>query len=293
MTIKELYNELLEAYAAANLNAITRKLILLYKSKNYGKIREIANKISKYVEINEEKDAKCFSKLIMLYHPDKGDSIRAELTRLYEQNNFESLQKYSHILILANIDKIAIEAIDQSIEYNPEYVWEPSNEDGYIYSNEYSDDGTFEETEYDEFERSFFNLIKIREYGRVDVEVPTYYFEDFEEFEMEGSGLELLDGVEYCIHVKILDISNNNLTDISNLWGLEYMEELYLANNQIGYIDILSNLTHLKIVDLAGNQIDDISPLLCLENLEYVNLAGNPVSVKQVKELEAKGVVVC
>lgn len=292
MTNKELYAELNEAYSQENLNRITGKLILLYKNKNYASIRAIANKISKYVDVNEEKDAKCFSKLVVLYHPDKGHAIREEIQRLYKQNKFDSLQKYAHIRLVEDIDNITVNIADQSIDYHPEYVWDTDSDDGYCTEPEADEDAYFDNQEEAEIERSFFNLIKIREYGRTNIELPTYYLEDFEEFELAECGLESLDGVEYCAHVKILDVSNNELTDISNLWDLHDLEELYLSNNQIGYIDALCNLTKLRIVDLSGNKIDDISPLFDLENLEYVNLVGNPIPKKQLNELEKKGCVV-
>ncbi|WP_159520495.1 leucine-rich repeat domain-containing protein [Sunxiuqinia indica] len=277
MTSKELYTKLTEAYSQENLNRITGKLILLYKNRNYASIRAIANKISKYVDINEERDAKCFSKLVVLYHPDKGHAIREEIQQLYEQNKFESLQKFAHIHLVQDIENLVVKVVDESIDYRPEYVWDTESDDG-----EYPDPGADEDTYYDnqddvDIERSFFNLIKIREYGRTNIELPNYYLEDFEEFELAESELDLLDGVEYCTHIKILDVSNNNLTDISNLWDLNDLEELYLSNNQIGYIDALSNLSKLRIVDLSGNEIDDISPLFDLENLEYVNLVGNRI----------------
>jgi Leucine-rich repeat (LRR) protein len=283
---KELYNELVFAYRDENLNQITGKLIVLYKQKNYPKIREIANKVSNYFPIDEENDAKCFSKLIMLYHPDKGDQIRKSIEEHYGKNDYENLKKHAHILILDNIEVSGDYTINEDVDYNPEYAWDVEKYDGY----EYEED---EENSHEEdYERSFYNLIKIREYGNVHIEFPTYYLEDFEEFEIAYSGLETLDGVEYCTHVKILDVSNNLISDIENLWSLEHLEELYLANNQIGYIDTLSNLTNLKILDLSGNQIDDISPLLSLEQLEYVNLIGNNVGNEHIDFLRAKDVVV-
>lgn len=292
ITNRELYTELTEAYSQENLNRITGKLILLYKNKNYATIRAIANKISKYVRIDEEKDAKCFSKLVVLYHPDKGYALREEIQRLYEQNKFDLLQKFAHIHLVQDFENLVVEAVDESIDYRPEYVWNTESDDGDYIDSENDDDAYFDNQYEGEIERSFFNLIKIREYGRMNIELPTYYLEDFEEFEMAESGLESLDGVEYCTHIKILDVSNNVLTDISNLWDLQDLDELYLANNQIGYIDALSNLSKLRVVDLSGNEIDDISPLFDLENLEYVNLVGNPIPKSQLKELESKDCVV-
>ncbi|WP_321345062.1 leucine-rich repeat domain-containing protein [uncultured Draconibacterium sp.] len=292
MRNKELYTELTEAYSQENLNRITGKLILLYKKKNYATIRAIANKISNYVNIDEKKDAKCFSKLVVLYHPDKGYAIREEIKQLYEQNKFDVLQKFAHIRFVQDIENLAIKEVDESIDYQPEYVWDTETEEIHNTVTEVDEDAYLDNQDEIETERSFFNLIKIREYSRTNIELPTYYLEDFEEFELAESGLESLDGVEYCSHVKILDVSNNALTDISNLWELHELEELYLANNQIGYIDALSNLSKLRIVDLSGNEIDDISPLFELENLEYVNLVRNPIPKNQLTELEKNGCVV-
>jgi len=293
MNIHELYTDLNEAFANDNLNRITQKLIVLYKSRNFSKIRTLANKVSEYTLIDEESDAKCFSKLIQLYHPDKGELFRKQLQDLYKQNDFESLKNYSHIFLMANIDTISsIASIDKNVDYHPEYTYDANENDGFSYEDDYGENETDNEYETEDFERSFYNMIKMREYGTVAVEFPSYYLEDFEDFEMAESELESLDGIEHCIHIKILDVSDNLLTDISNLWDLIQLEELYLANNQIGYIDTLSNLINLKVLDISNNQIDDITPLLKLEHLEYVNLVGNKIPYSQIELLSQKGAVV-
>jgi hypothetical protein len=297
MSIDELYRELVEAYSDENLNRITRNLILLYKRKDYGTIREIANKISKYMPVEEDKDAKCFSSLIMLYHPDKGVQFRKTIRELYERNDYEDLYRHSHILTIQGTDIPAFStAIDEDVDYQPEYAWDVAESKGFSYPDQEEDGDTQETFTYGPdpaaYERSFYNLIKIREYGDVSVEFPAYYLEDFEEFELAGNGLESLDGVEHCLHVRILDVSNNELSDLSNLWDLAGLEELYLANNQIGYIDALNNLVNLKILDLSGNRINDLSPILDLEHLEFVNITGNPVPPAQINMLRDNGVIV-
>ncbi|RLD79022.1 MAG: hypothetical protein DRJ07_12365, partial [Bacteroidetes bacterium] len=120
MKIAELYKEIIKAYSDKNLNQISGKLISLFQSKNYGKIREIANKISKYVTIDEDKDAKCFSKLIMFYHPDKGNLFRKSINTLYSANDFESLSRYSHILLMDNIENIVVTTIDENTDFKSE-----------------------------------------------------------------------------------------------------------------------------------------------------------------------------
>ncbi len=289
MTIKELYTGLNKAYSQENLNRITAQLILLYKNKNYTTIRSYANKISKYISIQAESENKYFSKLIVLYHPDKGDSIRKNIKKLYLQNDFENLQKYSHINILLEIEKEHVEIYEESIDYNPEYYWDVDVDDSFCTYSEY-DEYDIASDSYD-YENSFYNILRIREKGR-NMNFPAYLMEDCEEFEMAYSGLETLDGIEYCKQIKILDVSNNDITDISNLWNLDKLEELYLANNQIENIEALCNLPLLKVVDLSANLIEDISPLFQANNLKYVNLTGNFIPDNQIHILIQKGVLI-
>lgn len=293
MNLKELYTKLKEAYSDENLNIITSKLIELYKSKNFGMIRELANRISEIITIDEEKDAKCFSKLVILYHPDKGESFRKAITKHYSESDSESLTKYSHILLLKDIEKITVKVVDEDIDYRPEYTWDDNQSEGYHFYDTDRDESINEENlNVDEHEKSFYNAIKLREYGNLNVELPSYYLEDIEDFELAYYGIETLDGVEHCKHAVTMDLSNNDIVDISELWNLDKLEELYLANNQVGYIDALSNLIKLRVLDLSGNQIDDISPLMELDKLKYVNLIGNNISIDEINKLKEKGVLV-
>jgi Leucine-rich repeat (LRR) protein len=293
MNLKELYTKLKEAYSDENLNIITGKLIDLYKNKNFEQIREVANRISKYFSIKEEKDAKCFSKLVVLYHPDKGELFRKEIKKHYFENNFENLTKFSHIFLLKGIESIAIKSVNEDIEYRPEYEWDSTQSEGYHFY-ETDLDESIEEEDFivSDYEKSFYNAIKLREYGNLNIEFPSYYLEDIDEFELSNYGIESLDGIEHCKHTVILDLSNNEIADISELWCLNKLEELYLANNQIGYIDALSSLLKLRVIDLSGNQIDDISPLSELDNLEYVNLVGNNIPQCDINKMKEKGIIV-
>ncbi|MBI9071361.1 MAG: leucine-rich repeat domain-containing protein [Melioribacteraceae bacterium] len=290
-TIDELYNNLTSAYENENLNKITGKIIELYQNRNFQEIRSIASTISEYVYIDEEKDSKCFSKLIVLYHPDKGETFREELDKHYSANNIEALNKYSHIFLLKDIENICVSKDDTNVDYQSESVWENERTEGDFF---YDEDEIENEEYYDfeNFEKSFYNELKLRLYGKLNVEFPPYYLEDFEDFEMAGCEMETLDGIQYCIHVITLDLTGNYLTDISELICLSKLEELYLANNDIGYIDSLNGLQELRIVDLSENEIDDISPLFELEKLEFVNLIGNPVPQKQIEKLKEKNILV-
>ena len=289
--MNELYHKLIEAHPENNLNRITGKLIELYRNRNYGEIRGIANKISDYVCIDEEKDAKCFSKLIMLYHPDRLEFFKKTILRSYHENNYSALKQLSHILLVDDIDTIKVVSVDEDIDYCPEYVWDEVQDDGYSFVDFETDDN-YEDFDPEDIERSFYNALKLREFGTLNVNFPVWYLQDYDEMELSESGLDSLDGIEYCKFVVSLDLTGNEISDISDLWNLKQIEELYLGRNQIGYIDALFNLKKLRILDLSGNQIDDISPLLQLENLEYVNLVGNKVPRNQIDSMLQKNVIV-
>ena len=156
MNLQDQYHQLLEAYSDDNLNRITGKLILLYKNKNYGKIRELVNRISKYALIDEENDARCFSRLMMLYHPDKGQQIRNAIEQMYLAKDAEGLKQFSHVLLLDDMDQVQVTTVDEDVDYQPEFQWDVQSTDGFSYDGEEED--TNEE---EEFEKSFYNLIKI------------------------------------------------------------------------------------------------------------------------------------
>ena len=317
---QELYSQLKEAYSDKNLNRITSLLVQLYKSKEFGKIKEIFNLISEYTEIKEEKINKCFSQLMMLYHPDKGTFYRNEIDKIYSSGTINNLNKFSHILMINEIENIAKSVeLDEDLDYSPEYQWD-GGEDGYNYysendnkysskksvgisdsENEYNSDyeigdenltDDLEESFTGEIDNTFYNALKIKIYGRTNIELPSNYLEDFDDIEMAECDIESLDGIEHCKDVVYVNLSENWITDISELRSLAKLQELYLSDNQIGYIDALSNLTKLKIIDLSNNKIDDISPLFELEKLEFLNIMGNKIPEAQIKKLREKGCIV-
>jgi hypothetical protein len=249
--------------------------------------------ISDFVEIDDKNISRCFSKLIMIYHPDKQTYYSKEIEKCFQSGNKESLKQFSHILLVQNLEEVPVSVINyEDIDYSPEYSWEEERESREFYAESEFDTFESEEEGFYEDDNTFFTALKKRIYGRINIDLPTYYLEDLDEIEMAESEIESLEGLEFCIHTAILDLSRNQITDISELWNLKTLEELYLSDNQIGYIDSLGNLTKLRVIDLSNNMIDDISPLFDLENLEYVNIVGNKIPKVQIEELLAKDVIV-
>lgn len=293
MTIKELNKELLEAYTVSNLNKISLTLIRLFKAKQYSVLQKIAEIVGDFVNIQIMNDGKGFSRFMMLYHPDRASFHINEINKLTEQNNFDGLVDYSHILKLERIEEIAY-ALDicEDIDYAPVYDWDFETEGfSIVYDNQ---PGKTIKTKINTklVGYTFYDAIKLREYGSTEIEYPRFYLDDIEEFELSSSGITDLDGVQYCTRAIKIDVSDNRISDLSPLFDLTNLEELNLSDNQIGYIDVLSNLVNLKCLFLSNNLIEDIDPLLELGKLEFVDLSGNKISVEQIVKLTDLGITV-
>lgn len=290
-SVEKLTGELLEAYSDNNLNKITRNLIGLYKEKEYEKLNLICGMLSEWVEIGINTDGKGFSKIISLYHPDRGEFYRMQISGLASSGNALMLEKFRHILVIQDIEEIAA-AIEsyEDIDYHPEYVWD-ANSAGYgFHRNKAHKSRPKQKKHFGGY--TFYEAMQIRQYGDTRTKFPTYYFEDMDEVELSESDIADLEGAEYCIHTLIMDLSGNQISDLSPLSGLMQLQELNLANNRLSYIDALSNLQNLKSVDLSGNSVDDVSPLFEIVTLEYADLSGTRVTPAQISELRDLGVVV-
>jgi Leucine-rich repeat (LRR) protein len=135
-----------------------------------------------------------------------------------------------------------------------------------------------------------YDAVKMRYYGQTKKEFPTWYLEDLEELELSASDIGDLDGMQFCIHTRIFDLSDNYIVDLAPMENLRLVEELNLGNNRIGIIDALGNLLNLKILDLCDNNITDIEPIFDLPLLEYVNLRGNKINNEKINRLEELGI---
>jgi Leucine-rich repeat (LRR) protein len=294
MTSEELQRKLIEAYSGENLNKITVTLINLYKEKQFGTLRQIAEMISESVEIVIDPEVRYFSKLMMLYHPDRGDFHRKEIDKLADNDDYDGLLGYSHILLLGRIEEIAATLSSyEDIDYSPVYEWDV-NMEGFtvITVKESGQPRPKHKTFYHSKGCSFYDAVKIRMYGRTNVNFPPYYLEDTEEFELSQSDINDLDGVQYCIHATILDLSDNTISDISLLWDLGRLEELNLADNKISDIDTLANLRNLKTLNLSNNPVRDVSSLFNLDKLDYIDVKDTCIPDHQIRKMEELGMTV-
>jgi len=293
MEIGELYRKLKDAYTEENLGLVSGRIIGLFRDRKYDALRAIQKVVNEHTPCNEEKINKVFSRLIMLYHPDRLSQNLEQLEQALQGGDFETLFSMSHILTVQNLEPehVLVSSVITEEDLAEEYGWDDST-DGFSYFMAEEEYELEEEEDAGLERRSFLSVLKRRVYGNLNVDFPMYLLEDLEEIEMADYELEDLDGISACRYARAVDLSNNNLTDITELGELRQVERLYLSNNQIGLIDSLYNLSVLQVLDISYNDVDDISPLFELSHLSYLNVMGNRIPAWQLEKLQLQGVTI-
>lgn len=294
MQIDSLFNDLIQAYSQENLNSLSSEIISLYRKKDIAALRRIHALIYDGDQGEELPLPRIFSRIIMVYHPDRQEKSIKEMAAYLANGDFERLQSFAHILDIQNIDLSPVD--DSWIEdagFDSEDLWDDSVS-GYSY---FDDSQEHEADEYDVMEdmvmnKSFFNAVKRKVYGHMNMDFPVHLLADMEIIEMAEYEIEDMEGVEYCSYARIIDLSGNNLTEISRLGMLNYLEEIYVQNNQISYLDGLNQLPFLRILDISNNDIEDISPLFEIDTLEFINAMGNRIPAWQLEKLAREGKIV-
>jgi len=292
MEIKDLYDNLKKAYTPENLHLISSRIINMFREHQYDALRAVQKVVNEYTPCNEEKISKVFSRLIMIYHPDRLSQSLGILNEALGEGDFESLFSMSHILHVQNLEPehVSVSSILSDEDLAEEFGWDGAD-DGYSYFMDQEEENNLQD-EAEFISRSFLSALKRRVYGNLNVDFPVYLLEDLEEVVIADYELDPVEGIEACRYAKAVDLSNNNLTDLSELGYLRQVERLYLSNNHIGMIDSLSNLVILQVLDISFNDVDDLSPLFDLRNLSYLNVIGNRVPGWQLEKLQQKGIAV-
>lgn len=92
--------------------------------------------------------------------------------------------------------------------------------------------------------------------------------------------------------LKVLNIGNNQITDLAGITKAIYLEALNVENNQLSSIAGIERCPQLRILNISGNSIKEIDELKALTNMEYLNCSQQqienylPISAfKQLKSL--------
>ena len=108
--------------------------------------------------------------------------------------------------------------------------------------------------------------------------------ENISSIEGKGKGIKNLKGLEFCRSLALLDLEENEFSDLNPIKGLTRLQSLNLGKNKIKDIAPLVELNKLQLLNLAGNEIADIKPLAKMSNMRTLYLSRN--QVKDISVLE-------
>jgi Leucine-rich repeat (LRR) protein len=106
-----------------------------------------------------------------------------------------------------------------------------------------------------------------------------------------GKGVKSLQGIEKLPALKNVNLSHNEVSDISPLAEASGLEVLYATNNSITSIDALIRLSNLRAVSLRSNQLSDAGAFYNLPELKKLYVQGNKELAVDLSQLPADTIV--
>lgn len=94
-----------------------------------------------------------------------------------------------------------------------------------------------------------------------------YYMQDLKELELSGNNISDLTPISQITGLTKLIISHNKIEDISSLTALTQLTELYLSSNLISDLTPLASLPQLETLAIGNNPFKDLSPISGLTNM--------------------------
>eukprot|EP00756_Hemistasia_phaeocysticola_P032666 Hpha_TRINITY_DN16421_c2_g8::TRINITY_DN16421_c2_g8_i1::g.159007::m.159007 len=102
------------------------------------------------------------------------------------------------------------------------------------------------------------------------------------EASLERMGVRRMQGLEHCVNLRRLNLTDNEITRIEGLESCVLLEELYLESNAISRIENIHHMRCLRRLDLGQNKLSRIEGIdrlpqlthLSVEDNEIVSLAG-------------------
>ena len=105
------------------------------------------------------------------------------------------------------------------------------------------------------------------------------------------AGLTRIDPIKELRKLRHLDVSCNELTDLSAITNLDRLETLNIDTNRaLADIKPVANKPDLEVITMYHTAVSDLSPLMANEKLRSINLGGGRgvFSCEQVEKLRAR-----
>jgi Leucine-rich repeat (LRR) protein len=99
----------------------------------------------------------------------------------------------------------------------------------------------------------------------------------------KGKKIASLQGLEKCKSLALLDLENNEFSDLAPIKELKLIQSLNVAKNKIESIAPLADLKGIQYLEISNNRVSDLAPLA--GNKALVNLYASNNQIKDLSPL--------
>lgn len=106
-----------------------------------------------------------------------------------------------------------------------------------------------------------------------------------------GKGVQSLEGMDQLTSLKNLNVSHNQLSDLTPLTNVKSLQVFYATNNDIESIEALNALPELNAISLRSNNLTDADIFYTLPQLAKLYVQGNEELSLDMSKLSADVIV--
>ncbi|MDA2123505.1 NEAT domain-containing protein [Bacillus cereus] len=118
------------------------------------------------------------------------------------------------------------------------------------------------------------------------------YMTNLEKLTLEGVGLKNLEFISNLEKLNDVNVSHNQIEDITPLSALKNLQWLNLADNHIKDVSVLGSMLDLLSLKLSGNEIRDVRPLIQLGQWFSIDVGRQKIVLSEAKVNEEIQVLV-
>ncbi|MFY4671005.1 NEAT domain-containing protein [Bacillus anthracis] len=109
------------------------------------------------------------------------------------------------------------------------------------------------------------------------------YMTNLEKLTLEGVGLKNLEFISNLEKLNDVNVSHNQIEDITPLSALKNLQWLNLADNHIKDVSVLGSMLDLLSLKLSGNEIRDVRPLIQLGQWFSIDVGRQKIVLSEAK----------
>ena len=106
---------------------------------------------------------------------------------------------------------------------------------------------------------------------------------NLENLTLEGVGLKNIEFISNLKQLNAVNVSHNQIEEITPLSSLENLQWLNLADNRIKDVTVLGSMLDLLSLNLAGNEIRDVRPLIQLGQWFTIDVGRQNIVLNNAK----------